>query len=62
MRINNYPLITGKPGLGQANLDVEPVIASPQQVPAAVFSRMVHFLFSSFAPEVTSLPLHTSAG
>lgn len=62
VRINNYPVVTGKSGLCRASLEVGVlVIASPQQAPPAGFSKTVLLLFS-FAPEVSSLPLSTSTG
>lgn len=43
MRINNYPVVTGKSGLCRANLDVGVlVIASPQQDPPAPSRPLLH--------------------
>lgn len=63
VRINNYPVVTGKSGLCRANLEVGVlVIASPQQAPYAGSSKAVLLLFSSFAPEASFLPLSSSTG
>lgn len=47
VRINNYPVVTGKSRLCRANLDVGVlvIIASPQQAPPAGFSKTVLLLF-----------------